>query len=244
MLRMIGIVVTIALGDSLNPSTIAPGLYVASGERARRRVLEFTIAVFVVHLAGGAIILIGPGQLFLSLRRGLGTTVRDVLEFAAGIAMIAASMILWHRRHRLSEKDLPDPSPKRRSSALLGVSIIAVELPTAFPYFAAIAAILGYGVAAAGQLTGLALYNVCFVLPLIAILAVLLTAGRRADDVLERGRHLLHQRWPAILAGLVLITGTALTILRSSPGRRGRRSRGDLPQRAALDPGGRRRRDA
>ncbi len=46
----------IALGNSLNPSTIAPALFVASGERARHGVLEFTIAVFLVHLVGGALL--------------------------------------------------------------------------------------------------------------------------------------------------------------------------------------------
>jgi hypothetical protein len=56
MLRIIGLVIAIALGDSLNPSTIGPALYVASGDRARSGVLEFTLAVFLVHFAGGALL--------------------------------------------------------------------------------------------------------------------------------------------------------------------------------------------
>ena len=47
MLRLIGIVISIGLADSLNPSTIAPALYLATGERARERVAEFTLAVFL-----------------------------------------------------------------------------------------------------------------------------------------------------------------------------------------------------
>jgi hypothetical protein len=49
MLKIVALVVTVALGDSLNPSTIGPALYIASGTRARIAVLEFTVAVFVVH---------------------------------------------------------------------------------------------------------------------------------------------------------------------------------------------------
>ena len=56
MFRLVGLVVSIGLADSLNPSTIAPALYFASGERARARVFEFTAAVFLVFLAGGTVI--------------------------------------------------------------------------------------------------------------------------------------------------------------------------------------------
>ena len=53
------------MADSLNPTTIAPALYLASGEHARTRVLEFTLAVFGVYLIGGLIIALGPGGLLL-----------------------------------------------------------------------------------------------------------------------------------------------------------------------------------
>ena len=56
MLRLIGIVISIGLADSLNPTTIGPALYVATGERARERVAEFTLAVFAVYFLGGAAI--------------------------------------------------------------------------------------------------------------------------------------------------------------------------------------------
>ena len=62
MLRLFGIVVSIGLADSMNPSTIAPGLYLAVGERARSSLIQFTLAVFAVNLVGGAVIALGPGQ--------------------------------------------------------------------------------------------------------------------------------------------------------------------------------------
>ena len=37
MLRLIGLVVSIGLADSMNPSTIAPGIYLAMGRRPRDR---------------------------------------------------------------------------------------------------------------------------------------------------------------------------------------------------------------
>ena len=50
MLRLFGIVVSIGLADSMNPSMIAPGLYLALGERARSSLIQFTLAVFAVNI--------------------------------------------------------------------------------------------------------------------------------------------------------------------------------------------------
>ena len=46
------------------------------------------------------------------------------------------------------QREPPEFDAEGRSSALLGATITAVELPTAFPYFAAIAAIVGSGLGA------------------------------------------------------------------------------------------------
>lgn len=215
MLRLIGVVVTIALVDSLNPSTIGPAIYLASGERARLSVLEFTVAVLITHLTGGALLMIGPGRLLLSLVRSLSPTIQHLAELALGVGIVLAAGLTWHHRARLSGKELPDPNPKRRSSLLLGASIIIVELPTALPYFAAIAAILGSGTALTGRMAALALYNVCFVLPLIAIIATLLTTGERAQRILETRRDQLRTRWPSALAGLLLTGGSVVIALAS-----------------------------
>ncbi len=208
MLRLVGVVVTIALVDSLNPSTIAPAVYLGSGERARRSVLEFSAAVLLTHAAGGVLLLVGPGPLLVSLLSGLSGTFQHLGELALGLAIVLAAGLTWRHRARLSRKEMPDPNPKRRSNVKLGASIILVELPTAFPYFAAIAAILGSRVAMPGQLAALLLYNICFVLPLIAILATLITTGNRAQRILERRRDQLQTRWPTALAGLLLAGGT------------------------------------
>ena len=212
MLRVLGLVVAIALGDSLNPSTIAPALFVASGERPRTGVFEFTLAVFVVHFAGGAIIVIGPGQLLLSLLNDLGRTTQYALELGAGIAMLGASATVWHQRDRLAQKSLPDPNPKRKSRVLLGATITAVELPTAFPYLAAVGAVLGLGTHVARQLLLVGVYNVCFVLPLLAILVTRLLAGERTEELLARGRKAVERRWPLVFAGLLLLGGLLLAV--------------------------------
>jgi cytochrome c biogenesis protein CcdA len=214
VLRLIGLVISIGLADSLNPSTIAPALYLATGERARGRVTEFTIAVFVVYLVGGVAIALGPGQLVLSLVQKPGDDARHVIELAVGVAMLLAGAWLWRQRERLARREPPDFDPKgRKSSAVLGATITAVELPTAFPYFAAITAVVGSDVGVTRQLFLILLFNVCFVLPLIGIVATLTFAGPRAERMLATGRRFLERHWPAVLAGLAVFAGVFVILL-------------------------------
>jgi cytochrome c biogenesis protein CcdA len=213
MLRLIGIAISIGLADSLNPSTIAPALYMATGERARGRVAEFTIAVFAVYFIGGAAIAVGAGQLVRSLLPHPRHHIPDIVEIAVGAALIAGAALLWRYRARLADRDPPDFDPHGRSSWVLGASITAVELPTAFPYFAAIAAIIGSGLGPARELVLMLLFNVCFILPLLAIVATLTFAPNRADRLLATGRDFLQRHWPAVLAGLALLAGVFVVAL-------------------------------
>ncbi len=213
MLRLIGIVISIGLADSVNPTTIGPALYLATGERARGRVAEFTIAVFAVYFLGGVAIALGAGALVRSVLPHPHHHITNIIEIGVGAAMIIAAALLWRYRHRLSDREPPDFDPHGRSSWVLGASITAVELPTAFPYFAAIAAIVGADVDVVGDVLLLLLFNVCFVLPLIGILATLTFAPESSDRLLSAGRRFLQSRWPEVLAGLALVAGLFVVTL-------------------------------
>jgi cytochrome c biogenesis protein CcdA len=213
MVRLLGIVISIGLADSLNPSTIAPALYLATGERARERVAEFTFAVFAVYFFGGAAIALGARQLVRPLLPHPRHHIADIVELAVGVAMIGAAAFLWRHRDRLSERDPPDFDPHGRSSWVLGASITAIELPTAFPYFAAIAAIVGSDLGPVRDLVLLFVFNVCFVLPLLGILGVLTFGGDQSDRWLNAARAFLQRHWPSVLAGLALVAGVFVALI-------------------------------
>jgi cytochrome c biogenesis protein CcdA len=211
-------VISIGIADSVNPTTIAPALYLATADDARSRVIQFTTAVFAVYLLGGMAIALGPGELVLALVPHPGRHLSYVLEIVAGVAMLTAAAFLWGYRDRLGRREddaaaTVKARAERRSSALLGATITAVELPTAFPYFAAIAAIVGSGFDIARQVILLVLFNVCFVAPLLAIIATLTFAGPEAERVLTAGREKLEANWPVLLSGLALIAGVFVTLL-------------------------------
>ena len=204
----------LGLADSITPSTLAASLLLASGPRPRRSVLEFTAGVFVVFLLGGVVLTAGPGEAILALVPRPSATTRHILELVAGVAMLASAVALWLARERLGRREQRPERPRRgRSPFLLGATIAALELPTAFPYFAVIAAIVGSGLALDRQLLLVLVYNVCLVLPLLGIVATLAIAGDGAVRVLGRARQYLQQRWPVLLALLAAIAGAFVTAL-------------------------------
>jgi cytochrome c biogenesis protein CcdA len=213
VLRLIGIVISIGLADSLNPTTIAPALYFATGGWARNRVAEFTAAVFAVYFVGGAAILVGAGRLVQVLLPHPRHHITDLIEVAVGVAMVGVAGVLWRHRHRLAEQNPPDFDPHGRSSWVLGASITAIELPTAFPYFAALAAILAADVDVVGDLILLLLFNLCFILPLLAIVATLTFAPGRSDRLIASARDFLQRRWPVVLAAVALAAGLFVVAL-------------------------------
>jgi cytochrome c biogenesis protein CcdA len=213
MLRLIGLVVSIGLADSMNPSTIAPGLYLAMGRGARSGLIQFTLTVFAVNLVGGAAIALGPGGALLAIVPKPGATARYMLETVAGVVMLIAAVVLWRRRKVLAGRELPTPKAEGRSAILLGLTITAVELPTAFPYFAVIAAVVGSGFGPVNQLILLALYNIAFVLPLILMVLTLTLVPGHAERIIMRTRELLQRHWPVVLSALALLAGAFVTTI-------------------------------
>lgn len=117
MLRLAGVALSVGLADSLNPSTVGPALYLATGRRRVLRVLLFTAGVLAVDLAAGIALTMGPGRLLLGLVPHPRSTVRHALELAAGVALIAVAAGLWLGRRRLARRTPPWSSrPPRPTS--------------------------------------------------------------------------------------------------------------------------------
>jgi len=212
MLRLAGVVLAVGLADSLNPSTVGPALYLATGQRPAVRVSLFALGVFAVNLAAGIVLAAGPGRLLIHLIPRPDRAVRHALELAGGIALIAIAVALWLGRRRLAARELPMRSGGGGSALAAGASIAAVELPTAAPYFAVIAAIVAERPSVAQTIALLVLFCAAFIAPLIAIVLVLLVAGGRADPVLRTFGAWLQRHWPEVLAAVLLLVGVGLTV--------------------------------
>jgi cytochrome c biogenesis protein CcdA len=210
-LRLALVAISVGLADSLTPETVGPALYLATGRKPVRRVAEFTAGVLAVHFTAGVILVSGPGGwLFRLVPRPHGQT-RDAVELAAGAVLLLCAAALWLLRKRLTRRPLPTPSGP--SALAAGASIAALGLPTAIPYLALLAAVIASSVTLPQQIGVVALYNLCFVSPLLGIVIVLVVAGKRAELPLAKSRSWLQDQWPVVIAGLLLVVGGVLVLL-------------------------------
>jgi cytochrome c biogenesis protein CcdA len=208
------LVASIGAADSLNPSTIGPALVFATGRRPVRALASFTAGVFLTSFAAGVLVVLGPGQLLIDSLPEPSAHAKNVVEVVAGALLLLLAAVLWARRGRVSGRIAESRSEDTdRSAFLLGAGIIAVELPTAFPYFAALATIVAAHVSLGAGIALVALFNLAFVSPLLAILAVRALAGERAAAVLERAGAWFDRRAGAILALLLGVVGAGVLIV-------------------------------
>ena len=213
MFALLALVVSIAAADSLNPSTLAPALFFAVGPHGRRDVASFAVAVFLVSLAGGLALTFGPGQVLLTRVAKPSPHTVHLIELAAGGAALPVAAALWRARARIGARLARERQPGGRPAALLGAGIMAVELPTAVPYFAAVAAIVSSGHRDSTQIVLVLLYNLVFVAPLVALFGILALAGARGTRFAAQARLRLDSWAPRVApAALVLAAAVLLTL--------------------------------
>jgi hypothetical protein len=207
------LVLSVAAIDSLNPSTIAPAAVLALGERSALRVGLFTAGVFLISTAGGLLLLFVVGRSFVSRIAHPSPHTEHLLELAVGIALLFVAGVLWVLRDRLRAHLGRAPAVGGRSALLLGAGIMAIELPTAFPYFAAILATLGAVHGAVRETVFIVLYNIVFVAPLLALTVLVAVTGSRYRDRIARVSTLIATYGPDLLPAGVAVIGGALVVV-------------------------------
>ncbi len=210
MLKLAITVVAIALPDCINPSLIGGELFVATGQRSRWRTASFTLAAWTVTFLFGLAFALGLGDLILSVVPKPGPTVKYALIAAAGLVLTAGGAVVWIRHKALASSESEKQRTPHGSPALIGAGIAGLELLTAFPYFAAIALIVGSGESGAGKLSLLILYCVVYTLPLIIIAVMVAVMGKRADGILRPAGEWLASHWPFVVGPLTAAIGIAI----------------------------------
>lgn len=180
----------------------------------------FTLGAWTITFVFGLAVALGLGDLILSLVPKPGASVKYSLITAAGVVMIVGGVVIVIRRHAFaaSAGSARPPTPDR-SAALIGAGLGGLELLSAFPYFAAIALIIGSGVSNVEKLSLLLLYCTIYTLPLIVIAVVFAVMGDRAERAMRPTGDWLIRHWPlvvgpatgAIGAGLLAYGITQLT---------------------------------
>lgn len=204
------VVLLIGLADSLNPTTIGPAMFLATTSHPRRAIGTFLLGFLAVNFLGGLIIMLGPGELILHLVPKPRPTAKHVIEVVAGAGLLLIAVLLWAGRRGLGRRKPPTYKGSRRGGLALGAGIAAVELPTALPYLAAIAVIVGSGASLPGKVIGLVIFNAAFLAPVFAMLFALVVLGDGAREPLARINTWMVGHWPSLVAALAGLVGLSL----------------------------------
>ena len=213
MTHLLTLVLAVGLVDSLNPATIAPALYLAAGKNAIRGLIGFIVGAYTLNLVAGILLAVGPGQAILAVIPKPGDEARHLLELITGVALLVVAAGLWIGRERVAHHVTANEGRFDRSSLLVGAGIMLFELPTAVPYFAVIAAVVGSGKAIPSQITLLAIFNAALFLPVFLILGIRALANERGLRLLERVRATLDEKLATIIPVLVLVVALILLAL-------------------------------
>ena len=184
-------------------------LYLATGRDHTRSLAGFIAGVFAVNLALGVLLAAGPGQIVMDHVPHPSDHGKHLIEIGAGGFLLVVAAALWYKRSSIAGH-VTNTDRLQRSSLYLGAGIALVEFPTALPYFAAIAAIVGSGKSIPTEIVLLAIFNVCFVLPLLAIFGLSTFAGPRTRGLLTTARRKVDSWLAALVPGIVALIGVAL----------------------------------
>ena len=139
-----------------------------------------------------------------------GERARHLLELCVGVGLLIAACLLWLARRRIARGVSRSERRIDRSSFLIGSGIMAIEIPTAFPYFAAMAVVVASGKPLIAQIALMLLFDLLFALPLLLVLAVRLLPGATSEALLVRVRSGLEERLASMLPICVLAAGSVL----------------------------------
>jgi cytochrome c biogenesis protein CcdA len=174
--------IAIAALDSLNPSAIALQVYLLGTTKPIPLSIAFVIGIFFAYWTSGLLAVLGLDRLIQTVivnsGFSLSTPLFYIIQFLTGIILLIVGIVL-----RIPNQSEPVKAPKKLNLArtfLLGMSVTILELPTALPYFAAIEQIVRANLDLLSTMSILAMYNLIFVLPPIALVVIYLFFHRQS----------------------------------------------------------------
>lgn len=200
----------IALLDAMNPFSIAAMAFLLATDRPVARGWAFVLGTAAIYLPFGVALLEGWAAFLRDLLPRLPPWMAGGLEAVTGVACLWAALRLW-RRSDANAAAVPHVSSLSVGATLAfaGASTLA-DLPTAVPYFAAASQIPALADGRLSRYAWLAIYNLVYVAPLLAMLGARLALGARADRVLGAVRRGVEWSFAHLMPPLLAFLGLVL----------------------------------
>lgn len=202
-------VLGLAVIDSVNPSALAVALWWMARPGAAPRLLAYIAGIAVAYTALGIALMLGLGATVERYGAAFDHPLVLALQLGLGLGMLGYGIFAPKQGKHAPEQ----PQPRVGGligMVLLGMTVTAIEMVTALPYFAAIALMTSAPLAFWQWLPLLLIYNAIFVAPPLLLLALYVFAGRRLQGRFERWRLSLQRGARETLLWIVAIAGVAL----------------------------------
>lgn len=177
-----GAIIGLGLLDSLNPFSIAAMALVLTGTRPLVLGSVFIFTTFAIYLAAGFASFAGWAAILAQFVPLIPTWVLDVGLGAIGFICLGAAWFMWAKRASPGSAMADLVRTSIVGTALYAASSTISDLPTALPYFAAIAVLAEAKLSVAGTTALLLVYNLCYVAPLVLLLGVRLSGKAGVDQ--------------------------------------------------------------
>jgi cytochrome c biogenesis protein CcdA len=219
MIVLVPALTTIALVDSLSivPLCIVVLLVLLAGDRPYPRAGAFLAGIFVSYLAAGFAILFGLNALFEQLDAYFTRLWRQpdpeelVLQIIIGVVLVVCAIVMARRR-KGQEKPEFSASMSPWRIFLLAAGLNMIGLPGALPYLGAIDLVLRADLPPPAMALALVHYNVVFIIPLAAIVAVRAIWAERSAPIFDAVTRFFDTWGRRLLVALILILGVVLVV--------------------------------
>jgi len=201
-------VLGLAVIDAINPSALAVALWWLARPGATPRLLAYIGGIFVAYVSMGVALMLGAGAFVRRFGDALDNPAVLAVQLAIGLALFAYAV--FAPKAAASDVQREPRIGGLLGMALLGATITVVELTTALPYFAAIALMTAEHAPASQWLPLLLAYNVIFIAPPLALVALNVVFGRQLQGGFAHWRTRLQAGareaglWVMALAGVAL----------------------------------------
>lgn len=204
------IITGLAFADSINPSTLAIGLYLLLHRKYARKVLFFMSGIFSSYYAFGLVLGLGFDR-FLHQLWQQRHPLLTVLYIIIGVTIIIYGLLL-KRRPQASMRLQSTSVISAHSAFGLGTLATLLDLPTAFPYLGALSLIgslsRNFGEAALLLLA----YNVIVILPLMLLLVLRMALHKRSRATMKHVSDTILAWEQPVLSVSLIIIGTLFVL--------------------------------
>ena len=219
MADLILVLTPIALVDSTSiiPLCLVVLVILLGGPSPLFRSTALLTGVFMTYLVCGLLVLFGLQSVFDAIHVYALRVWQDpdteelILQILIGLVLVVAGLRIVRAPERQTEERAPAEMTAGQAF-LAGAGMTIVGLPGAVPYLAAINLILRSDQTIGQEVIVLVVYNIAFVAPLFAVVALRLLLGERSLPLLDVTRSFFDRWGQRLIVGVMLVLGAVLIV--------------------------------